>query len=83
MTVMKPPLEQNGLPRMVNIMQVPSTKSQSVRKASRQPAIMGSCLPISQMWQPCLPNSRLVEALCFMAPYYWANGGSVDVFVTW
>ena len=50
MTVMKPPLEQNGLPRMVNIMQVPSTKSQSLRKASRQPATMGSWLPISQMW---------------------------------
>ena len=43
MTTRESPLEQNGLPTMVNnIMPVVSTKS--------QPAFMGSYLTISQKW---------------------------------
>ena len=44
------PWEQNGLPPMVNMMQVVLAKSQSVRGASHQPASTGSCLTISHMW---------------------------------
>ena len=43
----EPPWEQNGLPTMVNIMQVVSAKSQSVRGTSHPPAFMGSCLLVT------------------------------------
>ena len=52
MTAREPRWEQNGLFPMVNIMLVASAKSRSAREASHQSAFMGSCLNISQMWQP-------------------------------
>ena len=57
MTARERPWEQNGLPPMVNIMWVASAKSQSVRGASHQPALMDSCLTINHMWKPCLKLS--------------------------
>ena len=57
MTARERPWEQNGLPPMVNIMWVASAKSQSVRGASHQPALMDSCLTINHMWKPCLKVS--------------------------
>ena len=83
MTTSEPPWAQNELPPMVNIMRVASAKSRNMKEASHQPTFMGSCLTISQMWQPCLPSSRQVQSLCFMASFDWANGGFVDVFLTW
>ena len=40
-----------------------------------------SCMKLND--KPCLPclPSRWVYSLCSMAPYDWANGGSVDVFL--
>ena len=83
MTAREPLWEQNGLSPIVNIMRVDSAITRSVRGASHQPAFMGSCLTISHIWKPCLPNSKWVKALYSMAPYEWVNGGSVDVFLTW
>ena len=37
-------------------MQIASTKSRSIRKASHQPAFMGSCLTVAHMCLPCLPS---------------------------
>ena len=44
------PWEQNGLPPLVNIMRSALGKSQSLREVFYQPAFMGCCLTISQMW---------------------------------
>ena len=68
---------------MVNIKRVASAESRSMRGASDQLTFMDSCLTISHMLQPCIPSSRCVKALCFMAPYDWANGSYVDGFLTW
>ena len=54
----EPPWEQNGLPPMVNIMQIASAKSRSVGGASHQPAFIGSCLAIGHICLHCLPSSR-------------------------
>ena len=83
MEVREPPWGQDELPPMVNIMRVALAKSRSVMGASHQQAFMGSWLTIGQVWQPCLPSSRWVKALCSIATHDWANGGSVDVFLTW
>ena len=56
----EPPCKQNGLPPMVNIMQIALAKSWSARGASYQPAFMGSCLTISHTCLPCLPQLVLV-----------------------
>ena len=50
MTTREPPLEQNRLPSMVNVMRIDSAKSRSVRGVSHQPVFIGSCLTISEMW---------------------------------
>ena len=50
MTDREPPWEHNGILPMVNVMQVGTAKSQSMRGASHQPAFMGICLNISHMW---------------------------------
>ena len=57
MTAREPPLKQNGLLPMVNIMQIASAKQRSERGASRQPAVMDSYLTISLTCLPCLPSS--------------------------
>ena len=54
MMAREPLWEQNGLPPMVNIMQIALAKSLSKRGASQQPALMGSCLTISHTSLPCL-----------------------------
>ena len=56
MMAMEPLWEQNEIPLMVDIMRIASTKSQIVRGASNQPALMGSCLTISHTCLPCLPT---------------------------
>ena len=50
MTAREPPWEQNGLPPVVNIMQVAFAKFRIVRGASHKPAFMDSCLTISHRW---------------------------------
>ena len=52
----EPPWKQNGLPPMVNIMQIVLAKSQSTTGASHQPDFMGSCLTISHMCLACLSS---------------------------
>ena len=79
MTAREPPWEQNGLPLIVHIMRIASAKSRSVRGASHQPVLMGSCLTISHTCLTCLP-SRSVKSLYSTTPYNWTGGGSVDVF---
>ena len=54
MMVREPLWEQNGLPPLVNIMQIVLAKSLSKRGASQQPALMGSCLTNSHTSLPCL-----------------------------
>ena len=54
MMAREPLWEQNGLPPMVNIMQIALAKSLSKRGASQQPALMGSCLTNSHTSLPCL-----------------------------
>ena len=56
MMAMEPLWEQNEIPLMVDIMRIASTKSQIVRGAPNQPALMGSCLTISHTCLPCLPS---------------------------
>ena len=55
-----PPWEQNGLPPMVNILQIALAKYQSSRRAFHQPAFLSSCLTISHICMPCLLVDELV-----------------------
>ena len=85
LTTREPPWKQNGLPTMVNTMQIASAKFRSVRGASHQPAFMSSCPTISHPFH--LPNYLVTpiylvheESWCSMVSYDWVNGGSVGVF---
>ena len=48
--------KQNGLPPMVNIMQIAPAKSRSKKEACHQPAFMDSCLTISHTCLPCVTS---------------------------
>ena len=42
------------------VMLIVSAKSQSMRRASHQPAFMSGCLTISHTCFPCLPSERML-----------------------
>ena len=56
LTAREPQWKQNGLPSMVDIMQMVLTKSHRARGASHQSAFVGVCLTISHTCLPCLPS---------------------------
>ena len=60
--------------------QIAPAKFWSVRGASHQPALMGSCLTISHTCLPCLP-SRWVYSLCSMVSYDWVDDSSADIIL--
>ena len=63
MTDRKPSWEQNGVPLIVNIMQIALAKSHSARGASRHLAFMISSLTISQTRLPCPPCGKMGAAV--------------------
>ena len=77
------PYIQNGLPPMVNVMLIVSTKFRSARGASHQRAFMSGCLTISHACLPCLPSERTLlfwRDLCIIGrEVSWERWESIEL----
>ena len=67
----EPPWEQNGLPPMFSIMQIPSAKCQSARGASHQSAFMGSCLLVTRVCPVYLVDKLVLVFYGFSSMGSW------------
>ena len=63
-------------------MSITLAKPLSVRGASHQPPLMGSCLTISDTCLHCPPRTQAsLRILCSLMIGLMFNGGSVDIFL--